>query len=421
MKYFSSIASCSFGNILEWYDFGLFTIFSSLFSRLFFPTTDPQTAMIATISIFSIGFFCRPIGALVFGYLGDKNGRATTLRMSILMIVLPTLAIGCLPTYHQIGIVAPILLTIIRMWQGISIGGEYSGSLIYLAESSPKPHRAFFTSFANMGANLGVLLAGFAGIMMSYAISPAILETWGWRFAYIISGAICLLVYIFRLQIQETKVFDTLKKSHQLSSNPIKLVFSQHKRQLLKTIGMVCMGSAFYFFCYIYLPIYLVQTLKFSIYHISYLIFFLIGIMIILVPVAGYLCDRLGRRNMLLFNAVFIFLCTIPGFYYLNHFPFFIFLVMLTFTIASSSEQGATPIAMIENFPSTTRYTGVSLGYNIANGFLGGTVPIICEWLISITHFSLSPAFYITSCALTTLLVIFFFIPETKNIDLRKA
>src|SRR5205809_3760186 len=128
-KYLPSIISSSLGNILEWYDFGLFTIFSSLFSRLFFPTHDKNAALLATMTIFTIGFFCRPLGALIFGYLGDRYGRASTLRLSILMIALPTILIGCLPTYQNIGLIAPILLLLVRIWQGISIGGEYTGNI----------------------------------------------------------------------------------------------------------------------------------------------------------------------------------------------------------------------------------------------------------------------------------------------------
>ena len=143
-----SIASSSLGNILEWYDFGLFAIYSPIFSKIFFPESDPGIALIETLAIFSIGFFCRPLGALLFGYLGDTQGRSKTLRLSILMISLPTLLVGLLPTYQHIGMTAPILLLLIRMWQGVSLGGEYSGNVIYLAEMVPKKHRALLTALA---------------------------------------------------------------------------------------------------------------------------------------------------------------------------------------------------------------------------------------------------------------------------------
>jgi MHS family proline/betaine transporter-like MFS transporter len=416
MKQYSSIASSSLGNILEWYDFGLFSIFSSLFSRLFFPTEDPHVALIATFSIFAVGFFSRPLGALLFGYMGDKTGRAKTLRLSILMITLPTLLISFIPTYQHIGIFAPILLTLIRIWQGISIGGEYSGNIIYLAETAPDKHRAIFTSFADMGANLGILLAALVGIITSRFFSNDILEAWGWRIPYLISGLLCLIIYIFRLRIDETIVFDYLKNKNMLVSNPIKTAFKHNMRQILRTLGLVCMGSTFYYFCFIYLPVYIKTNLQYSFYNVSLLISLFIGFMIILVPIAGFICDKVGRRKMFLFNSLLITLTIVPGFYILqvNYYPILIF-VLFIFTLGSACEQGTTPITLVENFPPPARYTGLSLGYNVGNGFLGGTVPLVCEWLKSTTSLSIAPALYIACWAILSGLVVFFFVPETKN------
>lgn len=416
MKYVSSILSSSLGNILEWYDFGLFTIFSSLFSRIFFPKEDPHAAFIATVIIFAIGFFCRPLGALIFGYWGDTCGRAITLRLSILMVALPTFLIGCIPNYQHIGIGAPIFLMIIRMWQGISIGGEYSGNLIYLAETAPVSYRATITSFASMGANSGILLAALAGIITNHTMSASSLESWGWRIPYLSSGILCLILYFFRLQIHETMVFEHLKMRNRLSDNPIKTVFKNNFPHLLRTFGLVCMGSTFYYFCYIYIPIFLTQSLHFSLYTISTLISCLLIFMIMFVPLAGYICDKVGRRKMLLFNAVSITVLVVPGFYLLQQYNInLLLLVLILFTIASSLEQATTSVAVVENFPLPARYTGVSLSYNMGNGFLGGTVPIICEWLATQTSFALAPAMYIAFCAAITGMVVFFFIPETRG------
>lgn len=421
MKQFSSIVSSSLGNILEWYDFGLFSIFSALFSRLFFPTEDPHIALITTFSIFAVGFFCRPLGALLFGYLGDKVGRAKTLRLSILSISLPTLFTGLLPTYQQIGIMAPILLTLIRIWQGISIGGEYSGNIIYLAETAPTQHRAVFASLAGTGANLGILLAALAGIITSLFFTQHSLETWGWRMSYLVSGILSLTIYIFRLRIRETAVFEYLQHRKLLVNNPIKTVFEHNIPQILKTLGLVCMGSTFYYFCFIYLPIFIKNNSQFSFYNISFLISLLIGFMIILVPCAGFVCDYMGRRKMFLFNALFITFFVVPGFYFLQLNQYFLLVIVLfIFTLASASEQGTTPSTLVENFPIPARYTGLSLGYNLGNGLLGGTVPLICEWLRSTTSYSLAPAMYIAFWSALTGLVVFFFVPETKGKDLTK-
>lgn len=420
MRNFSSIVSSSLGNILEWYDFGLFTIFSSLFSKLFFPAEDRQTALIATVSIFAVGFLCRPLGALIFGYLGDRYGRAKTLRLSILMIFIPTLCIGFLPVYHHIGIAAPILLVIIRMWQGISIGGEYSGNLIYLAETAPNKFRATFTSLASMGSNIGILLATLVGMLTSRYFTDAMLNSWGWRIPYLVSGILCLFIYIFRMRIEETAVFSYLKQHHYTVKNPIKTLFQYNLPQLLRTLGLVCMGSTFYYFCFVYLPIFLATHFAFSVFNISTLMFVFISMMIILVPCAGFICDLVGRRKMLMFNASFILLVTIPGFYFLQLDQFIYLIIVLSlFTLASSLEQGATSVAVIENFPPPARYTGVSLGYNLGNGFLGGTIPIICAWLYTHT-IPLSPAIYVSCCALITWIVIFFFVPETRGNNLMR-
>ena len=416
MKYFSSILSSNLGNLLEWYDFGLFTIFSPLFSRLFFPSQDPHVALLATFSIFSIGFLCRPIGALLFGYLGDHIGRAKTLRFSILMISLPTFAIGCLPTYQSIGIFAPLFLTLIRMWQGISIGGEYSTNLVYLAETASPKNRGIFTSLASMSANIGIFLALLVGMITSMLFTEPLLQTWGFRIPYLLSGLFCLILYHFRLRMKESLTFDYLKQNNYLIKNPIKLVFKKNFPQLLRTLGLVTMGSTFYYFCFIYIPTYLSQHAQLSIRSVSTLMSIFIGLMIILVPLAGFVSDRVGRKRMLLFNATLITFFTIPGFYFLQfHNMMIIISVLLIFTIFSSLEQGATPASIIENFPLPARCTGVSLGYNLGNGFLGGTVPMVAEWLITHTHMVLAPAIYIAFCASITLLVVFFFVPTVAH------
>lgn len=419
MKYYKSIISSSLGNLLEWYDFGLFAVFSPLFSRLFFPTEDPHVALIMTFTVLAIGFLCRPIGALIFGYMGDKTGRAKTLRMSVLMISIPTLLIGFLPTYQSVGIAAPILLTSIRIWQGISLGGEYSGNLIYLTESAPNKLRATVTSLAGTGANLGILLATVVSAACSYFFSDAAFQSYGWRLPYVVSGFLSIFIYYTRLNMQETKIFDQLKKENKLAKNPIKVVLKDNIPQVLRTIGLVCMGSTFYYLCFIYMPTFLIQNLHFSLAKASTVMTFCIGAMIILVPLSGYIADHINRRKMLLFNVAMIAIVTLPGFYFLlKEYVFYIFIVLAVFTVVSSLEQATTSVAVVENYPTPARYTGLSLGYNIGNAIFGGTAPLICEWLITETQFVFAPAVYIVSCAFITGMVILFSVKDTRNSSL---
>jgi MHS family proline/betaine transporter-like MFS transporter len=414
-----SILSSSTGNLLEWYDFGLYAIYSPLFSRLFFPSEDAHVALIMTFAVLAVGFMCRPVGAFIFGYLGDSRGRAKTLRLSILMISLPTLFIGFLPTYAMAGIIAPLLLIFIRIWQGISLGGEYSGTLIYLTESAPKERRATITSFAATGANLGILLASLVSAGTSYIFSDAAFQSYGWRIPYVLSGFLSLYIYFKRLQMQETSVFESLKKKHGLVKNPITFVLRNNIPQMLRVLGMACMGGTFYYLCFIYMPTFLIQNLHYSITKASSLMTFFIGTMLIFVPLAGMLCDRVSRRKMLLFNAALIAVITIPGFYFLREQHFLgVVLILGFFTIASSLEQAATCVAVVENYPPPARYSGLSIGYNFSYAVFGGTAPLVCEWLIGKTQFLLAPAFYIVMCAIMTGLVIYFFVPDTRGSDL---
>ena len=411
-KQFQTILSCSLGNILECMT-SAYLQFSHLYLvEIFFPTGDLKNRSHRDRRHFAIGFLARPVGALIFGYLGDKYGRASTLRLSILTITIPTLLIGILPTYQQIGIAAPLLLMLIRIMQGISIGGEYSGNLIYLAETSPERFRATFTTFASMGANLGILLASFVGMISSLLLSHTLLESWGWRIPYLISGLLCLIIYKYRLKIAETNVFTHLKQQHQICRNPIKTVLTKNFPELCRTLGLVCMGSTFYFFCFVYLPFYLTSSQSMSIHKISVVMISMMILMILLVPLAGLLCDYFGRKIMLMFNATFVCLIVIPGFYLLQfNQASWAIAVLLVFIIGSTLEQGATPVAVVENFPAPARYTGVSFGYNLGNGILGGTVPMICAWLASRSPLSIAPAIYIAWWALVTGLVVYYFIP----------
>lgn len=409
----------SLGNILEWYDFGLFTVFSTILSQQFFPTEKTHTAIIYTLGILAAGFLCRPLGALIFGYLGDRRGRLHSLRLSILMIALPTFCIGLLPSYHQIGLLAPILLMIARMWQGISIGGQYSGSIICLAESAPSKYRATYTAFANMSANIGILLAAAMSVVMTRLLSAEALYSWGWRVPYILSGIIYFGIYFANQEIHETAVFFDLKQKNLITKKSFYTLIKTHLPQVLVTLGLVCMGSTFYGFCFIYLPIYLHKMLSFSIQNISTYILFSMLLMIFIAPFGGFLCDKFGRRTMFMLNATIITMIVIPGFYLLQiHNGNVLLFVLLAFTVVSALEQGTTGITLVENFPANFRYTGVSLGYNLGNGLLGGTVPFACQWLQT-SDIYLGPALYITLCALITGFVCVFWVPETLGKSLK--
>lgn len=410
-----SLLSSSLGNVLEWYDFGLFVTFAPLFSRLFFPSQQAG-ALIATFSLFALGFICRPLGALVFGFLGDRRGRATTLRLSILMISLPTFLIAFLPTYNMAGYFAPVMLTLIRMWQGISLGGEYSGNLVYLAESAPKHLRATFTSLAGTGSNLGILLATVIGTACTHWMPEKILEQWGWRLPYLISGAFSMLIWMTRLKLTETPAFTHLRQKHKVVINPIRFVFQNNLRDMLITLGIVSLGSTFYYFVFVWIPAMLTIERHFPSVWVSGLFSVLYFSMLILVPAAGYLCDHTGRRKLFLLIASLVVLLAWPMLALIQEASFLqVGLMLFILTIISSLEQATSSVMVVENFPLPARYTGLSLSYNIGNGFLGGTLPAVSAGLSENVHFLAVPALYVSACALVSGMVVFFFVRETRG------
>jgi len=411
----------SIGNVLECYDFQLFAIFSPIIGKVFFPTASPNARILETLTVFAVGFLCRPIGSLLFGYRGDRKGRAGTLKLSILLIALTTLLIAFLPTWSQVGILSPILLLLLRMCQGISLGGEYSGNLIFLAETAPIRQRAFITSFACVGANLGILLALGIGTLCALCFSEQHLEAWGWRIPWLISGIISLFVCLTRLKLKETITFQQIKSEKRILKNPVITAFQKNRMHMLRTVGFVCFGAAFYYFTYIWLPTLLENQLHFSIALISSIMSCCLFATLFFLPLAGYLCDKIPRKKMLLFNSMSVALFIIPGLYFLYHGQTIALIIMLPlFIIFSCLEQAATAITVVENFPAESRYTGLSLGYNFGNGLIGGTAPFICTCLMQIFNNNLAPGFYIAGCALITFVVVWFFIPnnsiaESKN------
>jgi MHS family proline/betaine transporter-like MFS transporter len=409
-----SIISSSIGNSLEWYDFGLFQILAPTLSKLFFPKSDPHTQLILTFGLFAAGYLCRPLGGLLFGYLGDKRGRASTLRLSVLMIALPTLLIGLLPTYNTIGIGAPILLMLIRIWQGFCIGGECGGNVIYLAELAPIYRRATVTSLVSLGANIGYLLALVVGTICFYLFTEASLVSWGWRVPYLASGVLCLIIYTTRLHLQETAAFDSMKKENRIVSNPIHLVLRHNITALFRVSGIFTMGIVFFYSCFIFMPTLLTQKLGYPAIEANNLMIVMTIIMTILSPLAGILCDKIGRRNLLLLVALLITVFVFPCFYLLSFHaaPAFVFSILLIFTIIASLEQGASYVAAAENFPLPARYTGLSLSYNVGAAIFGGTTPLICEWLIGKMHSLIAPVIYIIACTLITAMIALFFMEE---------
>lgn len=389
----------SLGNTLEWFDFGLFIFFAPIIGEKFFPTTNPQLATLAAFSVFAAGFICRPLGGILFGHAGDVHGRAKTLRYSILIITFSTLIIGLLPTAQSIGIIASIVFTLLRLAQGLSVGGEYSGVMIYLAESAPENKRGLITSFAAIGANIGFLAATLVLMLLSSIFSEKQVENWAWRLPFILIGIPGFLILYYRFKLVETPAFSDLQRSHHLETKPFLSALRYAPTSLLKIGGLTCMSSTLYYIFFGFMPTYL--TLYAGIENriaLSIQSFFLVT-MLFLVPFAGFCGDYIGRKRILMFIAGCTILLSLPCFYLLqNHSIISIIVALLIATILSAFDQGNSLSAVVENCPVNVRYSGIAFSYNLGMALFGGTAPLIVTLLTQNVNV-IAPAFYLAIMA----------------------
>ncbi len=401
------LIASSFGNILEWFDFGLFIYLAPIISRQFFPTNDSQTATMAVFGVFAAGFICRPLGGILFGYLGDRYGRVQGLRWSIFVIAFSTLLISILPSYQTIGIFSPLLFTVLRLLHGLSVGGEYSGAAIYLAESAPIGQRGFFTSFAAIGANVGFLFATLSALWLESIFPLLAIDHWVWRIPFILGGVVGLFIFYYRLQLLETRPYLFLKASKQIETHPLLTALRNFPGKLLKIFGLTCMGSTFYYVFFGCMPSYLSKQLNVSLHTAFSVQAILLALMIVLIPLAGVLGDFYGRKKMLLVVAFGILIFTLPCFYLLQtKIVAAIFIALAIATLLSSLEQGNMLVTFVENCPLSVRYSGIAFAFNLGNALFGGSVPMMVS-VLTYQWGNFAPAYYLMGMTVISLMVIF--------------
>ncbi len=398
------IISSMIGNALEWYDFILYIQFSIIISQLFFPPTDPFTSLLATFGIFAVGFVMRPIGGLLFGLLGDKLGRKSALVISILMMAIPTALIGFIPTYAQIGIAAPICLTLMRLFQGLALGGGFSGCMTFIIEHAPEEKRGLVGSCAMFSLGAGVL----TGILVSIGFSTWLPEkdfiTWGWRLPFILSLVVGMIAFYIHNHVNESPEYLKLKEQGNLSKNPLLNVFKHHWKELLIAIAIyITVTIPFYTFTAFfstYLQRYAGVTLHDALIINGTAMLFCMAIM----PFTAWLSDGYGRKPVLISTAVIIALVTYPSFkLLLQGYPFF---AQILFGTALGAYMGPVVATLVELFPPNIRFTALALSYNFSAAVFGGTTPIVYLNLIKITNSVTSPVFYIIGFVVLTILAL---------------
>lgn len=361
----------------------------------FFPQTSASNSIIEVLIVFALGFLCRPIGGILFGYFGDTRGRAMALRVSMLMISLSTFLVGLLPSYEDAGMIAPIVFILLRFIQGLSIGGEYSGVMIYLAESARADKRGFITSFAAVGANLGFLLATLTLMLLHLCFTETTVASWAWRVPFLFIGLPGLLLIYYRFKLPETPVYSELQKKHRLVAIPFIAAIKLAPYQLLKIFGLTCMGSTFYYVFFGYMPTYLEKYIGFSVNEALAIVSIMLMAMLFTVPLAGMSGDYFTRKKMLIVTAIITILLVVPCFYLLQFHSVLLALISLgTATVLSSFDQGNTLAVVVENCPENVRYSGIAFSYNLGNALFGGSAPLIVT-LMTEKIGLISPAYYL--------------------------
>lgn len=403
------VISGMIGNALEWYDYALYAQFSSIIAKLFFPSDDHIVSMIATFGVFSVGFIVRPLGAVLFGFLGDRYGRRFALSAAILLMSIPTGCIGILPSYDSIGIWAPILLTVIRIFQGLSLGGEFSGCIAYIVEHSSVSSRGLAGSSSFVSMCIGILLGSLTAVFLSSILSVEDLESWGWRIPFILGVFIGVVGLYIRLNLSESPVYEKAKLKGDISDAPISEISHSYLKPLFLAMGLYFNVTIPFYIVSIFINSFM-QTSGYLVSHAVLINCISLLILITIMPLSAYISDFVGRKKVLIAGTFLNFIFAYPVFYLLNQGGYILPLVsqiLLSFSVAVY--MGPMPTTLVELFPTRVRFTGVAISYNLIAGLFGGTAPMFSFWLIRTTGSLTSVAFYIMAAAAITAFSLVYF------------
>ena len=396
------------GNVMEWYDFAVYGYLAIVIGKLFFPSEDPSVSVIAAFGAFAAGFMMRPIGGLLIGRIGDLIGRRRALLLSVFFMAVPTVLIACLPTYETIGVMAPILLILLRMVQGLSVGGEYTSSLIFLAEHAPSGRRARTAIWGNWGSTAGVLLGSGVGSVVAYIFTDAQVLAWAWRLPFFLGIFVAITAILIRRAL-----LAEAPRTEQLP-NPIVATFTTYIRDVARVALLnVGLGVGFYA-AFVYSVTYIKEIDNLP----SGVAFNLnteaMVVLLLIMPIAAYIADRIGRKPLLIAGAAMIALGAVPFFELMHHTdPLIVFLGELGFVFGVGIMAGGS-VANVELIPAPVRCTGLAFAYNSAVGIFGGTTPLIAAWLIAQTGNPIAPAYWVAAGGLVSLLTAIFLIRETR-------
>lgn len=408
------ILAAMIGNALEYYDFSLYGFFAAYFSHLYFPSNDPVTSMIASFGAFAAGFLMRPLGGLIFGHLGDRYGRKLALLTSIAIVMFPTLIIGLLPTYSQIGFWAPLTIVLCRIVQGICTAGEYTGATVLIAEYTEHRQPGFTCSLLPASSLMGAVLGTTLGAICLMDIMPS----WAWRLPFIMGFVFGLFALYLRKEIEESPAFTNLTKRHAVTKSPALEIFKYQQLNFLCTMGIGATALAPFYIISVYINSLIAQLGTSA----SYAMFLNVGVLLmwmLFLPIIGYFSDKVGLKKMMSYGAILLSVVSLPVFSFVNHDISLEKILLAQIILSLCGAFFVAPLGAFlatKVFPASHRYSGIALGISCGEALFGGTSPLIAATLVALTGAFIAPGFYLMFCGIVGLLSLYYYKPiESQN------
>jgi MHS family proline/betaine transporter-like MFS transporter len=378
-----SIISSSIGNVLEWYEYTLYAHFAIVISALFFPMENKFIAMLITFATFAIGLAARPIGGIIFGYIGDRYSRKKMLTISMFLMSIPTLFIGLLPTYEQIGILAPIFLVLLRIMQGLALGGEFGASCVYLYESVPNNKRGFYGCLALTGVGTGLVLSACTIFAVESFFTREEIYSYAWRIPFFISVLGGVVALYMRLSLLETLDFVEAKKNNKLVASPIKEMFKNHKAKLVSLFAIFLTTQISFYVVFIYGKTMMIDFLHFDSHTAGKFNLYTVMSYTVATLIFGYLSDRVNKRYIILAGLVLMFFAAYPFIQSLQGLDMnYILAMSIAMGVLIGMTEGTLNPVVAESFPTNIRATSVAFCWNFTSVAFGSISPIISMWLI---------------------------------------
>lgn len=397
------------GNVMEWYDFAVYGYFAAIIGRLFFPSDEPVISLISSFGAFAAGFLVRPLGGIVFGRIGDLVGRQRAMLLSVMAMAIPTVLMGLLPTYDTLGIIAPVLLVTLRLVQGLSVGGEYTSSLVFLVENAPPGQRAYSAVWGAWGATAGTLLGSGVGFMTAYFLLPEQLETWGWRIPFLLGGTVAFVGFWLRRGLHaEAPVAQ--------SKTPATDIFTKHRGAVLR-VALLNLGYGVSFYTiFVYAVSFMEQVSKFSDEKALRNNSIAMVAMLLLMPLAARYADKLGRKVLLGLGFILLAVTAIPLFHVMGLGIRWVTIgCELALALPLAIISGAIAVTNVELMPREIRCTGLAFSYNLSVGVFGGITPMVVTWLTAYMKNPAAPGYWVAATVAISALTLFFTVKETKD------